>query len=850
MPRFSDAPEQGATTMGERHAAMPSPDAVKAQFRDAMRARGIDPPAEIIADDEIHRCDTTGRHGENDAVYLLHLDDGIPAGGFQNWQDGIGWQNWHADIGRAFTATENAVLRRRAEADKAKRETDRAKRRDETAAKAIAIWEKAAPNPVHPYLTRKRVAAHGVRQQDRSNNLVVPVYGEHDSLVNLQLIDPAGEKRFLAGGRKMGCSFSIGDLVDGGTILVVEGFATGATAREATGYAVVIAFDAGNLLAVAKALRARYPGACLVFLADDDWQTDGNPGVTRAREAAAAVGGRVAVPEFGPDRSDKDTDFNDLLCARGPEGVKAQIAAALAADLPNHAQPAAPPAAGDAPAQEILPSQPEVSDAIETLTKQSEPPAILAVIEMIASARLGPLWEGPMLSRIKDLTSGQTIPALRAALVEAERRQHAASVPAQPKQVATATDWKQQIKLNKDNEPKQTMGNAFTALVNDQAWRGVLGFNEFTGMITLRAMPPWPEHNFKPRAWTDEDTRMATLWMQKAADIDIPSYIVFEGVATVAERYRFHPVREYFGSLKWDSTPRLDKWLTYYCGCDSSEYIIAIGQRWVISAVARVYEPGCKADCCLILEGDQGIGKSSAFRTLASPEWFTDEIADLGSKDAAMQMRGKLIIELAELDALGKAEVSRQKIYMSRTSDRFRPPYGKTMIEVLRQSVFAGSVNDNQYLKDPTGGRRFWGAWAKAIDLDALANDRDQLWAEAVYRYWQHATWYLETPELVKLAKTEQDARRETDAWESEISDWLRTHVAPNVSVAEVLKNALDLKDRAKWTRADQMRIGACLKNLGWKRQQFSFNGVREWRYVKPDHHLHQPSQDEVGDDF
>jgi predicted P-loop ATPase len=127
----------------------------------------------------------------------------------------------------------------------------------------------------------------------------------------------------------------------------------------------------------------------------------------------------------------------------------------------------------------------------------------------------------------------------------------------------------------------------------------------------------------------------------------------------------------------------------------------------MISTVARIFEPGVKADCCLILEGEQGSGKSSALRTLAAP-WFTDEIAELGSKDAALQSHGVWIIELAELDSMSRADVGRIKAFMSRSVDRFRPPYGKRLIESPRQCVFAGSVNHSDYLRDETGARRFW----------------------------------------------------------------------------------------------------------------------------------------------
>lgn len=196
--------------------------------------------------------------------------------------------------------------------------------------------------------------------------------------------------------------------------------------------------------------------------------------------------------------------------------------------------------------------------------------------------------------------------------------------------------------------------------------------------------------------------------------------------------------------LQSDSVERLDRWLSTYLGCEDTEYSGAVGSRWLISAVTRIFHPGAKADCCLILEGPQSIRKSTALRTLAG-EYFTDELADLGSKDAAMQTRCGWIIELSELDSLSNSDVARIKAFMSRTTVRFRPPYGMRLVEWPRQCVFAGTVNQTTYLRDETGGRRFWPVAAGRIDIDALARDRDPLWAEAKARFDAGAAWWLET---------------------------------------------------------------------------------------------------------
>ena len=300
-----------------------------------------------------------------------------------------------------------------------------------------------------------------------------------------------------------------------------------------------------------------------------------------------------------------------------------------------------------------------------------------------------------------------------------------------------------------------------------------------------------------------------------------------QAVQTAARDRPFHPVKTYPQGLHWEGVERVDGWLSRYLGADDTEYSRAVGSRWLISAVARILRPGAKADCCLILEGPQGIRKSTALRTLAG-EYFTDELADLGSKDAAMQTRGVWIIELSELDSLSHSEVARIKAFMSRTTDRFRPPYGMRLVESPRQCVFAGTVNHSTYLRDETGGRRFWPIGCGRIDVEALARDRDQLWAEAKARFDAGAVWWLETAELVQMASDQQIERYEGDPWEEVIGPWVESRAS--VSISEVLERCLE-KAHALWTQTDKNRAARCLRALGWERYRERQGSRLEWRY-------------------
>jgi putative DNA primase/helicase len=274
------------------------------QFREALAGRGILPPDELIADGAIHRCDAEaeGRKGKGDASYLLHLNS-TPAGGFENFRDGLGWQNWRADAVRILTPAEESAHRAKIEAAQRQRQADEAKRHEEARRICALVWNKALPvdpEAPHPYLAKKGVRSYGLRVT-KDGRLLIPVRDAAGTLHSLQFIGADGTKRFKTGGRKHGCYYAIGK--PNGTLYIAEGYATGASIHEATRHAVAVAFDAGNLLPVAKALRAKLPDVKIILCADDDSCTEGNPGLTKATEAARAVDGLLAVPDFHGRRS-------------------------------------------------------------------------------------------------------------------------------------------------------------------------------------------------------------------------------------------------------------------------------------------------------------------------------------------------------------------------------------------------------------------------------------------------------------------------------------------------------------------------------------------------------------------
>jgi predicted P-loop ATPase len=260
--------------------------------------------------------------------------------------------------------------------------------------------------------------------------------------------------------------------------------------------------------------------------------------------------------------------------------------------------------------------------------------------------------------------------------------------------------------------------------------------------------------------------------------------------------------------------------------------IPAVGPRYLISGVAHIDQPGCKVDHVLVLEGPQGRQKSEALRALAiKGAWFKERLSHVSSKDAMIELAGKLIIELAELDALTRAGDSAIKGFLTRRFDDYRPPYGKHTVDLPRQCIFSGSINPpvGGYLRDPTGSRRIWPvACIGSIDLASIKRDCDQLWAEAVMRYKASAPWWLETPELEALATAEQRARFKVDPWQERVEEWLDAR--EEVGVGEVLEHALGITAE-KVTRSHEMRVAGILTNLGFARCRPNKDGDRRRKY-------------------
>lgn len=305
------------------------PDAI-IQFSEAIKAAGLTPPDSIQADGKLHRFSSNGKRGD-DAGWYVFYGDGVPAGSFGDWRTGFA-QTWRADNGRKLTDAEIKANRERMETMRKQREAEEIRGHDDAANKAAEILQAAQPAPADsPYLVKKGIKANGAKVHN--GLLVLPMRDTGGKLWNIERISPDGsDKKGLYQGKRTGCYFSIGSIKNVPCLCIAEGFATGASIHEATGYPVAVAFNAGNLGPVAKAMRDKFPDLPLVLCADDDYLTEGNPGLTNATEAARLVGGVLAIPDFGANRPDKATDFNDMHQHCGLEAVQRAIAGLIASN--------------------------------------------------------------------------------------------------------------------------------------------------------------------------------------------------------------------------------------------------------------------------------------------------------------------------------------------------------------------------------------------------------------------------------------------------------------------------------------------------------------------------------------
>ena len=756
---------------------------------------------DIVADDKRHYFTIEGdRAGQKKGAYCLKIDNDWACGWFVNYRIGE-TISWHSRSNKKLTPEEKAAYKKRIAEEKKRKEEEREILAREAAIKANEIWKNASREGLHEYLVNKKITQlHGARISDGA--LIVAAFKD-GKVSTIQTIQPDGEKRFLLDGEKQGAYFPIANSgEDLSVVCICEGFATGASIREATGLPVVVAFDANNLSPVAKIIRVKYPQSEIIFAADndlytvsnkfrpkdinpkelpamsplwEDWREHGyliNTGMDKASQAAVSIGGaRVIIPRFIPSEH-KYTDMNDLYVSEGIDAVKEAF------------------------------KKPDVLKPI------AEPDAL-------------PEWHNDI-----PLPEDAEAQAQVQLYVKQEKR-------------AEVTNWKERLHYKENGSLKgNSLQNLIIFLQNEKTINNLFCWDEFCCKKMVYQCPPWDNPaKFKPHPLTDNDTTMLTAYMERFG-FSMGSAVVKDALDAAVKNNPRNPAQEYFNSLVWDGVNRLDTWLQTYCGAinEPAAYVSAIGRKWLCAAVKRVFEPGAKFDHMLVLEGAQGIGKSTILRELATIHghaYFDDtvSVSDITDPRTVPKFQGVLIVEIAELAGIRRHDVDSLKKSITTPNDTIVRKYENEPTTYPRKFVFAGTINPlDGYLSDPTGNRRFWPANTTKIDVPGLAKVKEQIWAEAVVAMRDGESLYLDN-EISGIATDVTISRLVEHPW---FSDLRRLTNGKDTIGKDDIWDHLLISDRTKRTTGASSEISKIMTHLGFKNKRIRVGeDMREYRWVR-----------------
>lgn len=409
-------------------------------------------------------------------------------------------------------------------------------------------------------------------------------------------------------------------------------------------------------------------------------------------------------------------------------------------------------------------------------------------------------------------------------------------------------DWLSKLTLGPNGTPEKTIRNILVVLENDSELKGKIAFDEFSNRGLVLGPLPWDARSER-RDWCDNDDRGLRNYIESTQGITSRDK-VDDAIGLCAFSHKINEVQDYLKSLRWDGVDRLDTLLIDYLGAANDAYVTAVTRKTFTAAVARAMTPGVKFDYAPILVGPQGIGKSTLLKMMAK-SWFSDSLVSFEGKDAMELLQGVWINELGELSGFKKSEMTLIKNFISRTEDIFRVPFGRRTGRYPRRCIFIGTSNEDEFLRDPTGNRRFWPVTLMEIKptksvFNDLEAEVDQMWAEAVVR-WQAGEPLHLTPELEERARAQQEAYRETSPLEGIVRefvgreiplDWAKRDIRARqvywatefdktdepttprerVCAAEIWCEALK-RDLGLMRRADAKEINGMLARLsGWAR--------------------------------
>jgi predicted P-loop ATPase len=595
-----------------------------------------------------------------------------------------------------------------------------------------------------------------------------------------------------------------------------------------------------SLMPQIEAIARRYER---VFICNDNEENDaGKNGAWKTAEGLAEKGINaylVTLPR--PNDLDK-IDLCDFLRNNDPSVLKALMDKA--------------PSAIEAKTQQI-------ADSSGCKIKPEELKTVLNWISALDDRE-----KESQLEKVIQLT-GLTRKSIDAAVRSAEKERKSADKRKRLEKAAgSENNWLEKI-IWKDGDkyvsPANNRHNALLIFRHDQRLKGVFAYDQLLEAVVWLKQPPFDtDYRLKVARGTpvsDADEIRLQAWLEKEWSLFLSTEAVARTFSAVAETHSFHPIKEWLETLVWDCHSRLEMWMVDNLRAEDTEYTRLVSKKSLIAAVARVYEPGCKVDNVPVLEGIQGTGKSSALRILCGTDYFSDTPLDMRSKDRFIALRGKWFIEWAEMDVALRHDPSTLKAYITAPSDSFRPPYAKRNKDYPRQCLFWGTVNHGDYLRDETGGRRYWPVKCGKADLEKLKKEREQIWAEAVQLYKQGERWWVEGDEK-PLFEPEQESRLQEDAWEGIIRGYLEVRdtvtIYPQaeqpddfneasllgeergefedssyspepyelelpsrdrVAIMEILHSVLEISP-GRLTNQNAARVGRILKSMGWEKEQ------------------------------
>lgn len=397
------------------------------------------------------------------------------------------------------------------------------------------------------------------------------------------------------------------------------------------------------------------------------------------------------------------------------------------------------------------------------------------------------------------------------------------------------------IVLTAGGQPVCNVDNVVRVFEQMPSMQGLVWYDEFHD----KHFTIWDSE--RPREWADIDTLNLTQKLQRGLGLlRLSDDIVYKAVLVYAQRTVKNEPRDWMAGLEWDGVPRIENFFIDCLGMQDSDYARAASKNWWVSMAARIFSPGCKVDTMIILQGGQGKFKSTALNVVGGP-WFAEAQESPLSKDFYMALHGKLIIEVSEMDSFKRAEDTLIKRLLSCEKDRFRPPYGRVSRDFKRQCVFVGTTNEEAFLKDHTGARRFWPVKIESVDIQKIKEDRSQLFAEAVHvfkaglacddckedkstRCNKHSWWKMPGDQTAEY----QESFRQVDEWERVVSEFLSSRLLEETTVKEVAVEALKI-ELSKLDLLVQRRIGKVLRTLRWSHHNLRVGDTQQktWRSPK-----------------